>query len=587
MKDRHAGGAGQSDESEASPFQPAARRPLLQRLVPLIEHVPSYRGGTFRRDLLAGVTVAALAIPAALAYSEIAGLSPVIGLYALLLPAIAYTFFGSSRQLIVGPESALCAMVGTALIPLTADPDQRASLAALLALLVGGVFLGAMAARLGWIADYFSRPVLIGYLHGIAVVLVIGQLGKLLGLSVSGETPPAQLIEVIREITDISWITLAVGLASLVLLLLARWLSPKFPGALVVVILAIAVSAIVGLADKGVAVVGHIQAGLPSIEFPDVGLKDIFTLLPAAIGIFFVGFASQILAARSFAGRHGQHIYANTELAAMGAANLVAGISQGLPVGASDSRTAVNDQMGARTQVSGLLAAVVIALVLLFLTAPIQYLPKATLGAVIVMAALGLIDFDDWKGIARVSRVEVAIAVITMVGVVTVGVLRALLLAIALSVVDAVRRSASPHDAVLGYVERLDRYADVRVHPSARTLPGVLVYRLDDRLFFANANYVKGRIREAIAGARTPVRWLVFDAEALNHVDATGVRMLTELIEALREESITFVIARLHSPSTERLRDAGVLDLVGEEHNYPTVHAAVEAAPVSSGGQDA
>jgi len=580
MKNRSAGDAGESDESEASPFQPAARRPLLQRLVPLIEHVPSYRGGTLRRDLLAGVTVAALGIPAALAYSEIAGLSPVIGLYALLLPAIAYTFLGSSRQLIVGPESALSAMVGTALIPLTADPDQRASLAALLALLVAGAFLGAMVARLGWIADYFSRPVLIGYLHGIAVVLVIGQLGKLLGLSVSGETPPTQLIEVIREIIDLSWITLAVGLASLVLLLLARWVFPKFPGALVVVILAIAVSAIAGLADKGVAVVGHIPAGLPSIEFPDIRLRDIFTLLPAAVGIFFVGFASQILAARSFAGRHGQHIHANTELAAMGAANLVAGISQGLPVGASDSRTAVNDQMGARTQISGLLSAVVIALVLLFLTAPIQYLPKATLGAVIVMAALGLIDVDAWKGIARVSRVEVAIAVITLVGVVTVGVLRALLLAIALSVFDAVRRSASPHDAVLGYVERLDRYADVRVHPSAQIMPGVLVYRLDDRLFFANANYVKGRIREAIAGARTPVRWLVFDAEALNHVDATGVRVLTELIEALREESITFVLARLHSPSSERLTDAGVLDLIGEEHNYPTVHAAVAAAPV-------
>ena len=229
MNNRSTGG-GKSDESEESPFQPAARRPLLQRLVPVIEHVPSYRSGTLRRDLLAGVTVAALAIPAALAYSEIAGLSPVIGLYALLLPAIAYTFFGSSRQLIVGPESALSAMVGTALIPLTADPDQRASLAALLALLVGGAFLGAMVARLGWIADYFSRPVLIGYLHGIAVVLVIGQLGKLLGLSVSGDTPPAQLIEVIREITDLSWITLAVGLASLVLLLLARWVFPKFPG---------------------------------------------------------------------------------------------------------------------------------------------------------------------------------------------------------------------------------------------------------------------------------------------------------------------------------------------------------------------
>ena len=582
MKEGDAGDAGESYEEDASPFQRPARRPLLQRLVPVSAHIRSYRGGTLRRDLLAGATVAALAVPAALAYSEIAGLSPVIGLYSLLLPAVAYTLLGSSRQLSIGPDGAISALVGAAVIPLVADPEQRASLAALLALLVGGAFLGAWLARLGWIADYFSRPVLIGYLHGVAVVLIVGQLGKMLGLSINAETPPGQLIEVIREITDLSWSTLAVALVSLALLLLARRLSPKLPGALIVVILAIVVSAVVGLTDKGVAVVGHIPSGLPSIELPDLRPKDIFSLLPAALGIFFVGFASQILAARSFAGRHGQHIHANTELVAMGAANLVAGISQGMPIGASDSRTAVNDQMGARTQVSGLLAAAVIALVLLFLTGPIQYLPKATLGAVIVVAALGLVEPDAWRVIARVSRVEVAIAAITMVGVIAVGVLQALLLAVALSIVDAVRRSADPHDAVLGYVERMDRYADVRVHPSARIVPGVLVYRLDDRLFFANTNYVEGRIREAVAGAPAPVHWLVFDAEALNHVDATGVRMLAEMIESLRKESITFVFARLHSPLQEHLADGGVLDLVGEEHVYPTVHAAVQNAPAQT-----
>ena len=582
MNEGDAGDAGESYEGDASPFQRPARRPLLQRLVPVSEHIRSYRGGTLRRDLLAGATVAALAVPAALAYSEIAGLSPVIGLYSLLLPAVAYTLLGSSRQLSIGPDGAISALVGAAVIPLVADPEQRASLAALLALLVGGAFLGAWLARLGWIADYFSRPVLIGYLHGVAVVLIVGQLGKMLGLSINAETPPGQLIEVIREITDLSWSTLAVALVSLALLLLARRLSPKLPGALIVVILAIVVSAVVGLTDKGVAVVGHIPSGLPSIELPDLRPKDIFSLLPAALGIFFVGFSSQILAARSFAGRHGQHIHANTELVAMGAANLVAGISQGMPIGASDSRTAVNDQMGARTQVSGLLAAAVIALVLLFLTGPIQYLPKATLGAVIVVAALGLVEPDAWRVIARVSRVEVAIAAITMVGVIAVGVLQALLLAVALSIVDAVRRSADPHDAVLGYVERMDRYADVRVHPSARIVPGVLVYRLDDRLFFANTNYVEGRIREAVAGAPAPVHWLVFDAEALNHVDATGVRMLAEMIESLRKESITFVFARLHSPLQEHLADGGVLDLVGEEHVYPTVHAAVQNAPAQT-----
>ena len=209
------GGDGASYEGEASPFQPPARRPLLQRLVPITEHVPAYRGGTLRRDLLAGVTVAALALPSSLAYAEIAGLSPVIGLYALLLPAVAYALFGSSRQLIVGPDGAIAALVGAAIIPLAATPEQRAPLAALLAILVGAVFLGGWLARLGWIADYFSRPVLIGYIHGIAVVLIVGQVGKLLGLSISGQTPPSEILEVAREITDLSWITLAVGMACL------------------------------------------------------------------------------------------------------------------------------------------------------------------------------------------------------------------------------------------------------------------------------------------------------------------------------------------------------------------------------------
>jgi high affinity sulfate transporter 1 len=466
-------------------------------------------------------------------------------------------------------------------IPLAADPADRAPLAALLAILVGAVFLGAWLARLGWIADYFSRPVLIGYIHGVAAVLIVGQLGNLLGLSISGQTPPSEVIEVVREITDLSWTTLAVGMTSLVMLLLLGWLFPKVPGPLIVVVLAIVISGVLGLVNSGVAVVGPIPSGLPSLDVPDFQFGDVLTLLPAAVGIFFVAFTSEMLIAHSAAGNHGQRVHANTELAAMGAINLSAGISQGFPIGASGSRTAVNDQMGARTQISGLLAAVVIALVLLFLTGPIQYLPQAALGAVIVTAAIGMIDPGAWRGLARVSRVEVAIAALTMAGVITVGVRRALLLAVALSVVDAVRRSATPHDAVLGWVERLDRHADVRLHPTATIVPGVLIYRLDDRLFFANANYVEGRIREAIAGAPAPVRWLVFDAEALNHVDVTGIGMLTELIESLHKESITFVFARLHGPVADRLQEAGVLDLVGEEHSYPTVSAAVQDAPVA------
>ncbi|MDP9208260.1 MAG: SulP family inorganic anion transporter [Actinomycetota bacterium] len=455
-----------------SPFKPPSQQPALHRLVPVSQHLSGYQGSTFRRDLLAGLTVAALALPAAMAYAELAGLSPVAGLYALLLPTVAYTLFGSSRQLIIGPEGSIAALVATALVPLAAgDPGRYASLAALLALLVGACFLVARVVRLGWVADYFSRAVLIGYLHGVAVVLVIGQLAKLLGLDIDARDPLAQLAEVVRELPELHGTTVLVGALCLASLLLLRWRLPKLPGALLVVVAAIAASAALGLVSEGVATVGEIPSGLPGLALPTAPLGDLLALVPAALGIFFVSFSDEILTARSFAGHHGQHVSADTELTAMGAASLAAGITQGFPIGASGSRTAVNDQMGARTQLSGLLGAGAIAVVLLFLTEPMQYLPKAALGAVIVAAAIGLVDRGAWQGLARTSQVEVAIAAVTMAGVVAVGVLEALLVAVALSIVDVARRSATPHDAVLGWVERLGRYANVRLHPRAQVTP--------------------------------------------------------------------------------------------------------------------
>jgi sulfate permease, SulP family len=264
-------------------------------------------------------------------------------------------------------------------------------------------------------------------------------------------------------------------------------------------------------------------------------------------------------------------------LFALGIANAAAGVTQTFAIGASGSRTAVNDQMGGRTQIAGLVGAGSIALVLLFLTEPMQYLPKATLGAVIIGAAVGLIEPDAWRMLARTNRFEVIIAATTMIGVVAIGVIGALGIAVALSIVDVVRRSATPHDAVLGWVERLGRYADVRLHPSARVMPGLLVYRLDDGLFFANASYVRGRIHEAVEGAPTPVRWLVFDAEALTRVDATGVAALNQTIDGFRAEGITFVVARLKGPMRTSFGSAGLTERIGEEHFYPTVREAVEA----------
>jgi high affinity sulfate transporter 1 len=573
----------ETDSTQASyerqpTFKAAREEPLLTRTIPVSGEIPRYRGPSARRDAVAGLTVAALAIPSAMAYAEVAGVSPVNGLYALLLPVVAYAFLGSSRQLAVGPEGSIATLVAAAFLPLAVVGSPNAGeLAAMLALLVAICFAAAWLLRLGWIADYFSRPVLVGYIHGVAVVLVVGQLGKLLGLSIDAKDPLPQLWEVLRELGGVSGATIAVSAVSLTALFGLRLLMPKLPAALLIVVAAIGLSWAFDFAAHGVGVVGPIPAGLPSFDVPSPGFADIVHLLPAALGIFLVCFADEILTARSFAGKHNQNVRGSQELLAMGAANAAAGFTQGFSVGASGSRTAVNDDMGARSQIAGLFAASAVAVILLFFTEPVQYLPKAVLGAVIVFAAIGLIDPQAWRALAAVDPVEVAIAAVTAGCVVFFGVLDALVVAVGLSMVDTVRRSARPHDAVLGWVERLGRYADVSLHPSARVTPGVVVYRLDDRLFFANARYFKGRVREAIRAAPGSVHWLVLDADAITHVDATGVDALLDVTNDLRRDEITLVMARLRTRMEEQLENAGVLDAIGPGHLYATVRAAVDA----------
>jgi sulfate permease, SulP family len=566
-----------NEYGEHAPFQAAQPEPLLTRAVPVSSDVSGYRPRTARRDLLAGVTVAALAIPSAMAYAEVAGVSPVNGLYALLLPTVAYVLLGSSRQVVIGPEGSISTLVAAAILALVAaGSPEAAELAAMLALLVAACFGLAWVLRLGWIADYFSRPVLVGYIHGVAVILVIGQLGKLLGLSIDARDPLPQLWEVVRELGSVSGTTIVLGAVALAILLVLGRVMPRLPAALLVVAAAIGLSWALDLEAHGIAVLGPIPAGLPSFDLPTPAWQDVVKLVPAAVGIFLVAFADEILTARSFAGKHNQHVRASQELLAMGAANAAAGVTQGFSIGASGSRTAVNDGMGARSQIAGIVAASSVLVILLFLTEPVQYLPKAVLGAVIISAAIGLVDPQAWRRLAAVDHVEVAIAGVTTGCVVVFGVLEALAVAVGLSVIDTVRRSARPHDAVLGWVERLGRYADVSLHRSATETPGVVVYRLDDRLFFANARYFRGRVREAVRGARTPVSWLVFDAEAVTHADSTGLEALEELTNDLRRDDITLAVARLRTGMEEQFELSGLTETIGADHFYPTVQAAVQ-----------
>jgi SulP family sulfate permease len=359
-------------------FASESRPPITTRFVPFARSLSGYSGSRLRTDVIAGITVAALALPSAMAYAELAGAPVSAGLYALLLPVLAYALFGSAPRVVVGPEGTVALLVATALAPLAATGSvEYAALASMLALLVGLVFFAARLVRLGWIADYFSQAVLVGYITGVAVLLILGQFGKLVGISSDEDGAIREAIDIVGHLGEANRVTVVVGALSLGLLVLMSRISNRIPGALVLVVLGIAASWALDLASHGVAVTGPVPSGLPSLAVPDVSRSDLGALAAAAVAIFLVAYSDSILTARSFAARHHEVVDANQELLAFGFAQVGSGLTQGMPVGTSGSRTAVNDDMGAGSQVSGLTAAAMIAVILLFLTAPIQYLPSA------------------------------------------------------------------------------------------------------------------------------------------------------------------------------------------------------------------
>jgi high affinity sulfate transporter 1 len=557
-----------------SPFQAPPAHGGRSRHLPLLDQLRGYR--TLRPDVVAGVMVAALALPQAMAYAQIAGLPVVVGLYGLLLPVIAYALLGSSRVLMTGPTTTAALMVGPALVAVNPDPATHLALAAMLALLVGVVFLAARALRLGWLADYFSAAVLLGFLSGLALTMIAGQVGVLAGVSVDGDTPLQQYGSFVTSVVGgVHWPTLAIGAGSLLLLVAGRRLFPRFPTLLVLTAGAIVLSWAVDLAAQGVTTVGDIPSGLPRLSLPGVGLGDALQLLPAAVGIAVVAFSDAILLGRSMASGPAEQVDAEQELVALAGLNIAAGVTGSFPVGASGSRTAVNVGLGGRTQVVALAQAGTVLLVLLVLTPALALLPKAVLAAVIIYAALSLVDVPEWIALARGSRGELLIAGVTVLGMLTVGLLPALVLAVILSLVDVVRRSAAPRDAVLGWSVEHNRHVDVAINPDALLVPGVVVYRLDDRLFFANARYFAARVEQAVYGSPTPVTVFVFDAEVVSHVDTAAAATLRDVIASLEQRGITFVLARPRAAVREQLDRLGLTDVLPPGRRFPTVRAAV------------
>jgi len=552
------------------------------RVLPGLRQFQGYQRAWLRADVLAGVTVAAYLVPQVMAYATVAGLPPVVGLWAVLGPLAVYVLFGTSRQLSVGPESTTALMTAVALAPLAAgDPGRYAALAAMLAVLVGVLCLLAALARLGVLADLLSKPVLVGYLAGTAGIMIVGQLGGATGVPVDGETIPDQVRSFAQNLDRWHLPTAVLALCVLAgLLSAARWL-PRLPGPLLAVLLAGVVVSVFSLQRFGIETVGAVPAGIPTPGFAAVGAADLAQLVLPAVGIAVVAFSDNALTGRAFAARHGRHVEANTELAALGATNLAAGALQGFPVSCSGSRTTIADAMHARTQLYSLVTLGTVVIVLVGARGVLAAFPTAALAALVIYAALRLIDLPELRRIAKFRRSELVLALATLIAVLAFGVLYGVLVAIALSILDLLRRVARAHDAILGFVPGLAGMHDIDDYPMARPVAGLVIYRYDAPLCFANAEDFRRRALAAVdqqAGRDgTAMRWFVLNAEANVEVDLTALDAVEQLRVELSSRGITFAMARVKQDLRTALDAAGLTARIGPQHLYPTLPTAIEA----------
>ena len=544
---------------------------------PLPGWVRGYDRGWLRGDLLAGITVTAYLVPQVMAYAELAGVPAEAGLWAAVGGLALYALFGSSRQLSVGPESTTALMTAAALASVAGAGVSVVDHAAALALLVAGFSLLGWLLRLGALADLLSRPVLVGYLAGIAALMIASQLGKLLGVPVDADGFGPQVRQVLTELDQVHGPTAALSLATLSAMLLTAFLVPRAPVALLGMLTATLAAALLDLDERGVALVGEIPAGAPVPGLPDVGAAELAAMLAPALGIAFVGYTDNILTGRAFASRHGETVSPQRELLALGAANVGSGLLQGIPVSSSGSRTAIADAVGGRTQLTGLVTVACTLVALLALRPVLAAFPLGGLAAVVVYAAILLIDVPELRRFARFRRSELLLALATTAGVLVLDVLLGIVVAIALSVLDLLRRVARPHDAIEGIVPGLAGMHDVDDYPTARVIPGLLIYRYDSPLFFANAEDFRSRALAAVEDVSFEVRWFVLNVEANVEIDVTAADALESLRSELTRRGIVFALARLKQDLRDQLARTGVLDQIGPDHVFATLPTVVEA----------
>lgn len=545
--------------------------------VPLgLQRLLSYQPAWLRGDILAGLTVAAYLIPQCMAYGELAGVEPVAGLWAILPAMVIYALLGSSPQLSVGPESTTAVMTAVAAAPIAASSgSDYGILAALLALAVGVVYIIGYLTRLGFLADLLSKPVLIGYMAGVAVIMIAGQLGKVSGIPIDAETVPGEIYAFFNQLSQIHSPTaiLSIAVLGFLFIIQARW--PRVPGPLLAVLLATVAVNVLNLDQLGVAVVGDIPAGLPQLRLPAFSPDQVIPLLAAALGIAVVGYSDNVLTARAFANRNGYKIDANQELLALGVANMGAGLMQGFPISSSGSRTVLGDALGNKTQLYSLVAMVAVILVLLFLRPLLALFPNAALGALVIYAATKLIELSEFLRLKRFRNTEFALAIATTVGVLATGLLVGIAIAVGLSVIDLFARVARPHDAVLGKVAGLAGWHDIEDWDDVTTIPGLVIYRYDAPICFANVEDFKRRALAAIAAEKAPVEWFVLNTEAIAEIDITAADTLAELHQELADKTITFALARVKQDLYAQLKRTELHQLIGEERIYPTLKTAI------------
>jgi high affinity sulfate transporter 1 len=551
----------------------------LGRVAPGLSALLHYRiAENLPHDFVAGLSVAAVALPVSVAYAELAGFNPVVGLYSSILPLVAYAVFGTSRQLIINPDAATCAMIAAAVAPdASGNADLYLSLSITLTFLTGLICIVASFFRLGAFADFLSKPILVGFLNGIAISIFLGQVGKLLGFSIASSGIIPRLLEIFAKLPQTHALTLGVGLSSLAALFLSVRFLPRLPAALIVLGMAGTVSALLALNVRGVAVLGHVPGGLPRLRWPTLPIDELPTMAADAAGLALVLFSSGIITARSFAAKGHYTIDVDREFAAFGAANIASALSQGFAVTGADSRTAVGVAAGGRTQVTGLVAAVSIAIVLLFLTEPLQHVPTAALGAVLLFAAFTLFDVSSLRDIWKIDRLEFGLAIVAMLGVVAVGPIKGILIVVALALARFVKQMARPRDEILGIVEGLPGFHATERHAAAKTFPGLALFRFNGPLTFFNADYFKERALAAVEAAGPDLQWFVIDAIPISDIDFSGLTALRDLRVELEANGVTLIIA---GRRTEFIRWLNSIDLYHDEVGdriFPTVRQAVKA----------